>query len=36
MELCYRYEYLKMEIDEFYQKGYEIGIKLKEMFEKEE
>lgn len=35
IELCYRYEYLKMEIDEFYQKGYEIGIKLKEMFEKE-
>lgn len=34
MELCYRYEYLKMGIDEFYKKGYEIGIQLKEMFER--
>ena len=33
LELCYRYEYLKMGINEFYKKGYEVGNKLKEMFE---
>lgn len=33
LELCYRYEYLKMSIDEFYQKGYEVGQKLARMFE---
>lgn len=33
MELCYRYEYLEMGIENFYKKGYEIGEKLKEMFE---
>ncbi|MDE6642114.1 MAG: sugar phosphate isomerase/epimerase [Acetatifactor sp.] len=33
MELCYRYDYLAMSIDNFYKKGYEIGEKLKEMFE---
>lgn len=32
LELCYRYEYLKMGINEFYKKGYEVGNKLKEMF----
>ena len=32
MELCYRYDYLNMSIDDFYKKGYEIGKKLKEMF----
>ena len=35
MELCYRYEYLEMGIENFYKKGYEVGKKLKEMFEKE-
>ena len=35
MELCYQYKYFKMGIDEFYKKSYEIGIKLKEMFEKD-
>ena len=35
MELCYRYDYLNMSIDDFYKKGYEIGKKLKEMFDKE-
>lgn len=31
MELCYRYEYLNMGIDNFYKKGYEIGTKLNMM-----
>lgn len=35
LELCYRYEYLEMGIENFYKKGYEIGEKLKEMFEEE-
>lgn len=34
MELCYRYEYLEMGIENFYKKGYEVGTKLKEMFER--
>lgn len=34
MELCYRYDYLNMSIEEFYKKGYEVGKKLKEMFER--
>ena len=34
MELCYRYEYLEMGIENFYKKGYEVGEKLKEMFER--
>ncbi len=33
MELCYRYEYLEMGIENFYKKGYEVGEKLKEMFD---
>lgn len=33
LELCYRYDYLKSSIDDFYKKGYDIGIKLAEMFE---
>ena len=33
LELCYRNDYLKLGIDEFYQKGYEVGRKLSEMFE---
>ena len=33
MELCYRYQYLDMGIEEFYKKGYEVGKKLQEMFE---
>lgn len=34
LELCYRYHYLNMSIEEFYQKGYEVGQKLAEMLEK--
>lgn len=33
MELCYRYDYLNMPLDDFYKKGYDTGIKLAEMFE---
>lgn len=36
MELCYRYEYLEMGIENFYKKGYEVGNKLKEIFERNE
>ena len=32
LELCYRNDYLKMSVDEFYKKGYEIGEKLRDMF----
>lgn len=32
LELCYRYDYLKMDLKEFYIKGYEVGEKLAEMF----
>ena len=28
MELCYRYDYLNIPLDEFYKIGYERGIKL--------
>ncbi len=31
LELCYRYEYLNMSLDEFYKLGYESGIKLAEL-----
>ena len=34
LESCYRYEYLKMGIENFYKKNYEVGKKLQEMFEK--
>ena len=34
MELCYRYDYLEIGIENFYKKGYEVGEKLKEMFER--
>ena len=33
MELCYRYKYLEMSIDNFYKKGYAVGEKLKDIFE---
>ena len=33
LELCYRYEYLNMPLDDFYKKGYDVGIKLAEKFE---
>ena len=33
MELCYRYDYLNMSLDDFYKKGYDIGIKLAKIFE---
>lgn len=33
MELCYRYDYLKMGIDQFYKKGYEVGNQLRDMFD---
>lgn len=35
MELCYRYEYLNIGIDNFYKKGYEIGTKLNMMLREE-
>ena len=31
LELCYRDDYLKMTLDEFYKKGYEIGVWLDEI-----
>lgn len=31
LELCYRYDYLNLELNDFYRKGYERGIKLAEM-----
>lgn len=31
MELCYRYDYLNIPLDEFYKVGYERGIKLLQM-----
>ncbi len=33
LELCYRYQYLNMSVEDFYKKGYEVGQKLKELFE---
>ena len=33
MELCYRYDYLKLGIKDFYKKGYEVGKKLEKMFD---
>ena len=35
LELCYRNEYLDMSIEDFYRKVYEVGEKLKEIFERE-
>lgn len=36
LELCYRNDYLnQMNIEEFYKKGYEVGIKLRDMFEED-
>lgn len=32
LELCYRYDYLKLSLDDFYKKGFEIGNKLAQMF----
>jgi len=32
LELCYRNDYLDMGIEDFYKKGYDLGIKLAEMF----
>lgn len=34
LELCYRYHYLDMSLEEFYKKGYEIGEKLNNMWNK--
>lgn len=34
LELCYRNEYLKMSVEEFYKKGYEVGKKLYDSFYK--
>lgn len=34
LELCYLDDYLDIGIEEFYQKGYAVGKKLQEMFEK--
>lgn len=36
LELCYRYDYLNLPLDEFYKKGYEIGIRLAKMFDEVE
>lgn len=36
MELCYRYDYLKMPLDEFYRVGYERGLQLLNVVEKED
>ena len=33
LELSYRYDYLNMSLDDFYKKGYTIGIRLVKMFE---
>lgn len=33
LELCYRDDYLKMSLDDFYKKGYEVGKELQKMFE---
>lgn len=33
LELCYRYDYLNISLDEFYKKGYELGNKLLELFD---
>ena len=33
LELCYRYDYLNMSLEDFYEKGYTIGRRLAEMFE---
>lgn len=32
LELCYRYDYLNLTLDEFYKKAYEIGEKISNMF----
>ena len=34
LELCYRNDYLSMSLDDFYRKGYNVGEKLQELFEK--
>jgi len=34
LELCYRNDYVNIDIEDFYKKGYEIGIKLEEMMKK--
>lgn len=34
MELCYRKEYLNIPVNQFYKKGYDVGKRLAEMFEK--
>lgn len=36
LELCYRKEYLKNTLDEFYKNGFEVGKKLLKIFEKQE
>ena len=33
LELCYRFHYLNQTIEEFYKEGYNIGIKLKEIYD---
>ena len=34
MELCYRNKYEEMSVEDFYKKGYELGLKLSELFDK--
>lgn len=33
LELCYRYQYLDISLEEFYKKGYEIGKKLNNIYD---
>lgn len=34
LELCYRYDYLKQSLEDFYKKGYQVAEKLSKMIEK--
>lgn len=34
LELCYRYDYLKQSIEDFYKEGYNRGIQLEEIYNK--
>ena len=34
LELCYRYDYLKISIEEFYKIGYERAKRVAELYEK--
>ena len=34
MELCYRYDYINMPLDDFYKVGYERGLELSKIVSK--